>query len=127
MVVGGVTIALMGLTYRVLAETGEIAWPRLATVQPWLYGIGMLLVVIGMNWAGASGAPRKTFDPALGAAAARWVTPMNLMGLGGVVAVLGGAAFVVNAFWSLLGVPRVASVAARPVTLGAVSPSRGAP
>ncbi|MBI2561744.1 MAG: cbb3-type cytochrome c oxidase subunit I [candidate division NC10 bacterium] len=126
-VVGGVTIALMGLTYRVLAETGEIAWPRLATVQPWLYGIGMLLVVIGMNWAGSSGAPRKTFDPALGAAAARWVTPMNLMGLGGVVAVLGGAAFVVNASWSLLGVPRVASVAARPVALEAVSPSRGAP
>ncbi len=126
-VVGGVTIAIMGLTYRVLAETGEIAWPRLATIQPWLYGIGMLLVVIGMNWAGSSGAPRKTFDPALGVAAARWVTPMNLMGLGGVVAVLGGAAFVVNAFWSLLGVPRVATVAASPAALGAVSPSRGAP
>ncbi len=126
-VVGGVTIALMGLTYRLLAETGEIAWPRLAKIQPWLYGLGMLLVVVGMNWAGSSGAPRKTFDPSLGVAAARWVTPMNLMGLGGVVAVLGGAAFVVNAFWSLLGVPRVVSVAARPAALEAVSPSRGAP
>jgi cytochrome c oxidase subunit 1 len=126
-VVGGVTIALMGLTYRVLAETGEIAWPRLATLQPWLYGVGMLLVVVGMNWAGSSGAPRKTFDPALGMAAARWVTPMNLMGLGGVVAVLGGAAFVMNAFWSLLGVPRVASVAVRAAALEAISPSRGAP
>ncbi len=126
-VVGGVTIALMGLTYRVLAETGEVAWPRLARVQPWLYGVGMLLVVIGMNWAGSSGAPRKTFDPALGAAAARWVTPMNLMGLGGVVAVLGGASFVINAIWSLLGAPRVASVPALPTVLGAVSPSRGTP
>lgn len=126
-VVGGVTIALMGLTYRVLAETGEIAWPRLAAVQPWLYGTGMLLVVIGMNWAGSSGAPRKTFDPALGAAATRWMTPMNLMGLGGVVAVLGGAAFVVNALWSLLGVPRVAPIAARPAALEAAPASRGTP
>ena len=101
-VVGGVTMAFMGLTHGLLVRTGKIAWPRLATLQPWLYGVGMLLVVVGMNWAGAEGAPRKTFDPDLGAAAARWVTPMNVMGLGGVIAVLGGAIFVVNALWSLL-------------------------
>ena len=100
-VVGGVTMAFMGLTYGLLVRTGRIAWRRLATVQPWVYGIGMLLVVVGMNWAGAEGAPRKTFDPALGAAAARWVTPMNLMGAGGAIAVLGGAIFVVNALLSL--------------------------
>jgi hypothetical protein len=116
-VVGGVTMAFMGLTYRLLAETGEIAWPWLARLQPWLYAAGMLLVVVGMNWAGSSGAPRKTFDPALGAAAARWVTPMNLMGLGGVIAVLGGAAFVVNAFWSLVHVPRRAALTVRSTTL----------
>ena len=121
--VGGVTTAFMGLTYRLLAEMGKIAWPRLATVQPWLYGVGMLLMIIGMNWAGASGAPRKTFDPALGAAAARWVTPMNLMGLGGVVAVVGGAAFVLNALWSLLAPVR----AAAPAGAAALAPaSRGA-
>ncbi len=100
-VVGGVTMAFMGLTHGLLVRTGKIAWPRLATLQPWLYGVGMLLVVVGMNWAGGEGAPRKTFDPALGAAAARWVTPMNVMGVGGVIAVLGGAIFVVNALLSL--------------------------
>lgn len=100
-VVGGVTMAFMGLTDGLLVRTGKIAWPRLAAVQPWLYGVGMLLVVVGMNWAGAEGAPRKTFDPALGTAAARWVTPMNVMGVGGVIAVLGGAIFVVNALLSL--------------------------
>lgn len=126
-VVGGVTMAFMGLTYRLLSETGEIAWSRLASVQPWLYGVGMLLVVLGMNWAGSSGAPRKTFDPVLGAAAARWVTPMNLMGLGGVVAVLGGAAFVGNALLSLLRFPsrEALPVGARPFET--VSPSRGVP
>jgi heme/copper-type cytochrome/quinol oxidase subunit 1 len=124
-VVGGVTMAFMGLTYRLLAETGEVAWPRLARVQPWLYGVGMLLVVIGMNWAGSWGAPRKTFDPALGAVAARWVTPMNLMGLGGVVAVLGGAVFVANALWSLSCTARRAP--ARALALGAIAPSRETP
>ena len=107
--VGGVTTAFMGIAYRLLRETGKIAWPRLAALQPWLYGGGMLLMVIGMNWAGSWGAPRKTFDPALGAAAARWVTPMNLMGLGGVVAVLGGAAPVVNALASLRAPQRAAA------------------
>lgn len=126
-VVGGVTMAFMGLAYRLLAETGEIAWPRLASVQPWLYGAGMLLVVLGMNWAGSSGAPRKTFDPALGAAAARWVTPMNLMGLGGVVAVLGGAAFVLNAVYSLVRLPCREALPARAPAFNPVSPSRGTP
>lgn len=126
-VVGGVTMAFMGLTYRLLAETGEVAWPRLAALQPWLYGMGMLIVVAGMNWAGSSGAPRKTFDPALGAAALRWVTPMNLMGLGGVVAVLGGAAFVLNALWSLLRVPHAAGAPTTASAFPAVSPSRGMP
>lgn len=126
-VVGGVTMAFMGLTYRLLAEAGEIAWPRLASLQPWLYGAGMLVVVAGMNWAGSSGAPRKTFDPALGAAATLWVTPMNLMGLGGVVAVLGGAAFVANALWSLLRVPRREDVHAGVAAFKAVTPGRGTP
>lgn len=126
-VVGGVTMAFMGLTYRLLAQTGEVAWPRLARLQAWLYGGGMLLVVVGMNWAGSSGAPRKTFDPALGAAAARWVTPMNLMGLGGVVAVLGGALFVANALRSLLPVSRPARGRAGAPVFTAVSTSRGTP
>jgi cytochrome c oxidase subunit 1 len=126
-VVGGVTMAFMGLTYRLLAQTGMVAWPRLARLQAWLYGGGMLLVVAGMNWAGAAGAPRKTFDPALGAAAARWVTPMNLMGLGGVVAVLGGALFVANALASLRRVPHRASRPARAVVLTAAAPSGGTP
>jgi hypothetical protein len=126
-VVGGVTMAFMGLTYRLLSETGEIAWPRLASVQPWLYGVGMLLVVLGMNWAGSSGAPRKTFDPALGAAAARWVTPMNLMGLGGVVAVLGGAAFVLNALFSLVRFPHREAIPSGAGAFKPVSPGRGMP
>lgn len=126
-VVGGVTMAFMGLTYRLLVETGEIAWRRLAAVQPWLYGVGMLMVVVGMNWAGSSGAPRKTFDPALGATALRWVTPMNLMGLGGVVAVLGGAAFVVNALWSLGWASRSEAVQARAAAFSAALAGRRVP
>lgn len=122
-VVGGVTIAFMGLTYRLILETGELAWARLAQVQPWLYGAGMLLMVIGMNWAGSSGAPRKTFDPALGAAAVRWMTPMNLMGLGGVIAVLGGGAFVGIAMWSLVWAPRREAVQETAPVIDLVSPS----
>lgn len=115
--VGGVTMAFMGLTYRILTETGASPWPKTAQFQPWLYGLGMLLVMAGMNWAGLLGAPRKTFDPALGDAASQWITPMNLMGLGGVVAVIGGAAFVINVLWSLWAYQResVHSPALKPI------------
>jgi heme/copper-type cytochrome/quinol oxidase subunit 1 len=99
MLVGGVTLALMGLTYHLLKTTGRgIASLRLARVQPYLFGLGVLLTVFALAWAGILGAPRKTYE--VGAAA--WSGPMNMMGLGAALAALGGGAFVVNVLLSLL-------------------------
>lgn len=99
MLVGGVTLALMGFAYHLLKVTGRgIASLRLARVQPYLFGLGVLMTVSALAWAGVLGAPRKTYE--VGVAA--WSGPMNLMGLGAALAALGGGAFVVNVVVSLL-------------------------
>jgi hypothetical protein len=62
--------------------------------QPYLYGLGLLGIMAGMHWAGGHGAPRKTFGFSWADAPA--LVAMNLMGLGSLLAILGGLAFVLN-------------------------------
>jgi heme/copper-type cytochrome/quinol oxidase subunit 1 len=92
----GVTIALMGVAYWLLPRFGFSEPPtRLATWQPYLYGGGQLLHVIGLVWSGGYGVQRKVAD---GAAVSRTVEQtigMGLMGIGGLIAIVGGMLFVV--------------------------------
>lgn len=102
-VVGGVTLAFMGLTYYLLPLLNrEVHSKRMAQVQPYLYGIGVFLFALGLFWAGSYGVPRKTFgqDQVLNTYA-EWAG-MGLMGFGGLISILGGASFVINALMSLL-------------------------
>ncbi len=93
--VGAVTIAYMGLAPGLLELTGRRPWkPWLTRWQPYLYGLGLLGLIVGLYWAGGRGAPRKTIG--FSWADARALLAMNLMGAGSVVAVLGGLAFVLN-------------------------------
>lgn len=99
--VGAVTLAYMGLAPLLLELTGRRVWSeRLARWQPYLYGLGLAGLMAGMHWAGGHGAPRKTFG--FGWANAQALLAMNVMGLGSLLAILGGLAFVLNA-----GIPLV--------------------
>lgn len=103
--VGAVTLAYMGLTPALLELTGRRPWkPALTRLQPYLYGLGLLGIMIGMHWAGGRGAPRKTIG--FGWADAQALIAMNLMGLGSLLAIAGGLAFVVN-----MGLPLLRSSA----------------
>jgi heme/copper-type cytochrome/quinol oxidase subunit 1 len=93
--VGAVTLAYMGLMPLLLDVCGRKPWSdRLSRWQPYLYGLGLLGLMIGMHWAGGHGAPRKTIGFTWANASA--IVAMNIMGLGSVLAILGGLAFVVN-------------------------------
>lgn len=93
--VGAVTIAYMGLAPGLLELTGRRPWrPWLTRWQPYLYGLGLLGLIVGLYWAGGRGAPRKTIG--FSWADAQALLAMNLMGAGSIVAVLGGLAFVLN-------------------------------
>lgn len=120
--VGAVTLAYMGLAPAVLRLTGRAPWkPWLTAVQPYLYGLGLLGIMLGLHWAGGRGAPRKTIG--FGWADAQALLAMNLMGLGSLLAILGGLAFVLNIGWPLLGSDR-RSPAVERVPLAVAVPGR---
>ena len=92
----GVTLALMGLVYYLLPRLGYAA-PRggLATMQPYLYGCGQLMHIVGLVWSGGYGVQRKVAGADQVLRSSGEIAGMGLMGLGGLVAIVGGLLFVV--------------------------------
>ncbi|MGI9263043.1 MAG: cbb3-type cytochrome c oxidase subunit I, partial [Woeseiaceae bacterium] len=98
----GVTIAFMGLTYYLLPRLGFGPLPqRMAFWQPWLYGGGQLMHIIGLAWSGGYGVQRKTAGAAQGLEGIGQVAGMGLMGLGGLISVIGGLLFLIVAWKSM--------------------------
>lgn len=98
----GVTIAFMGLCYYLLPRLGFGALPpRMAWWQPYLYGGGQLLHIIGLAWSGGYGVQRKTAGLAQGLDRFGEVAGMGLMGLGGLISVIGGLLFLVVCYRSI--------------------------
>ncbi|HXN07346.1 MAG TPA: cbb3-type cytochrome c oxidase subunit I, partial [Nitrospiria bacterium] len=101
-VVLGTTTAFMALTYYVipLIFRREVMMPKLAMIQPWLFAIGVAVFAIAMMAAGGYGVPRRHWDITFaGAPYAFEFSPtvfalMTVMGLGAIMAVLGGAIYV---------------------------------
>ena len=104
-VVGGTTLAFMGLTYYVipLIFQRDFIGKTWARVQPWLFGIGILMVSVGMSFAGSLGVPRRVYDiePAgvYGAASHMF---LGLMGVGAILAVVSLLIFVLLCVGTLL-------------------------
>ena len=92
----GVTLALMGMVYHLLPRLGYSApRGRLAVWQPYLYGTGQLLHIIGLVWSGGYGVQRKVAGSEQVLRSSAEVAGMGLMGLGGLLAIFGGLLFVV--------------------------------
>jgi cytochrome c oxidase subunit 1 len=92
----GVTLTLMGLVYHLLPRLGyQAPQGRLAVAQPYLYGAGQLLHIVGLVWSGGYGVQRKVAGSEQVLRSTAEVAGMGLMGLGGLLAVIGGLLFVV--------------------------------
>ncbi|MBM4423907.1 MAG: cytochrome C oxidase subunit I [Chloroflexi bacterium] len=108
-VVGGTTLAFMGFTYYVipLIFRRPLFAKPLVRWQPWVYGIGMILVSISMTMAGVLGAPRRHWDTTFTNAAIPVQLPsltnlmLTLTGIGALIAVTGGIMYVVVCVGSL--------------------------
>lgn len=92
----GITLALMGLAYALLPGFG-LAAPRtrLAALQPWIYGGGQLLHIIGLVWSGGYGVQRKVAGSDQVLRSPQEIAGMGLMGIGGLIAVIGGLLFLI--------------------------------
>jgi hypothetical protein len=102
-VVGAVTVIFMGQAYQLLPRLGlPLVWGRIARIQPYLYGGGLLLLVAGLYLAAEYGATRKTFEAI---SRGELTTASVLFGLGALATVVGGVAFVTSVGLSVLGEP----------------------
>lgn len=110
----GITLAFMGLAYVLLPQLGYgNADGRMARWQPWVYGGGQLIHILGLAWSGGYGVQRKV----AGAEQVLTTLPqkigMGMMGAGGLIAIIGGVMFVLVCLKAMLG---------RRAAQGAVSP-----
>ena len=100
----GVTLAFMGLAYVLLPQLGFGAVEgRMARWQPYVYGGGQLIHILGLAWSGGYGVQRKV----AGAEQALTTLPqkigMGMMGAGGLIAVIGGIMFVLVCLKAMTG------------------------
>jgi cytochrome c oxidase subunit 1 len=109
-VVGGTTLAFMALTYFLIPTLfrREVIMPGLAKWQPYLFGLGMAVFTVTMMGAGTLGVPRRHWDITFAGAALPYEFPgtawlmLGLMGVSGLVAIVGGAAYILITVGSLL-------------------------
>jgi cytochrome c oxidase subunit 1 len=108
-VVLGTTLTFMALTYYLIPVLfrRELAFPRLAKWQPYIFGASMAMFTLTMMGAGTLGVERRHWDMAFTDAAlgfdypASAYTMMGLVGLSGVAAITGGAMFVLITVYSV--------------------------
>ena len=109
-VVGGTTLAFMGLTYYLipLIFRRELKLKNWAVWQPYIYGVGMALVAIGMVATGLQGVARRHWDITFAGAPFPAAIPgtvhltLAIIGIGALIAVVGGAMFLIIVLASVL-------------------------
>jgi len=96
---GAISLAFMGLTLHLLPRLGyrepDLKW---ATLTSYVYGTGQLLHILGLLWSGGYGVQRKVAGAAQELHGFAQMAGMGLMGLGGLIAVVGGIMFLVVVF-----------------------------
>ena len=101
---GAVSLAFMGLAFVLLPKLGFRAPDlKLASWQPYVYGGGQLLHIIGLLWSGGYGVQRKVAGADQNLHSFGQVAGMGLMGIGGLIAVVGGLMFLVVVFRAMKG------------------------
>jgi cytochrome c oxidase subunit 1 len=108
-VVSGTALAFMGATYYLLPLIfrRRVAFWGFAKIQPYLFSGGMLLLVMGMTFAGSFGVPRRHWD--ISFSQSPFDVPFNpavdiflaVMGIGGIIAFIGGVGFILIAVKSV--------------------------
>lgn len=108
-VVSGTALAFMGATYYLLPLIFQkkVAFWGFARIQPYIFSLGILLLSIGMTFAGSFGVPRRHWDASFSTAMFDvTMSPavdlvLAIMGIGGILAVIGAFGFVAIAVASV--------------------------
>ena len=108
-VVVGTTLAFMGLTYFLIPVLfrRELAFPKMAQWQPYVFGLAMMAVSLFLMGAGTLGVPRRHWDIGFAGNAfahefpgAAWLM-MALAGITGLIAIVGGGMYLLITVYSV--------------------------
>lgn len=95
---GAITVALMGLTYALAEQRGWLLpgkkWSRLSLIQPALFGVGQIIFAFGFGLGGLFGVDRKAYGSEQVIDSFGALAGLLTMGIGGILAVVGGGAFI---------------------------------
>jgi cytochrome c oxidase subunit 1 len=122
-VVVGTTLTFMALTYFLIPVLfrREMMFPKLAQIQPYLFGLSMYFFCLVMMGAGTLGVSRRHWDMAFQGAALAYEWPgaaylmMGLVGIAGIAAITGGAIYILVTVGSIFFGKRIAVPAAKRV------------
>ncbi|GAB0056681.1 hypothetical protein SIID45300_00989 [Candidatus Magnetaquicoccaceae bacterium FCR-1] len=106
----GTTMAFMAITFFLIPVLfrRQLIWPNACKWQPYIFGGGMLILILFLLGAGTLGVPRRHWDINFSDAALQFqfagtaVTMMGIAGLGGLLAAVGGGLFCLIAVGSLV-------------------------
>jgi cytochrome c oxidase subunit 1 len=116
-VVGGTTVAFMGLTYYLIPLIGrrKLIGAKIASWQPYIFCMGVLMIIGGQMGAGAFGVPRRVANIAYENAPVAVTFPelsyiaLGIAGIGAILASIGGLMYIGVAVSSLLFGRKLAS------------------
>lgn len=88
--VGAVALALMGIAIHLLPQLGfELPRSRFARWQPVVYGLGLMLMALGLVWSGLYNVQRKVPGSGLLGADPATLVTLAVVGAGGLIAFIG--------------------------------------
>jgi cytochrome c oxidase subunit 1 len=137
-VVSGTAMAFMGVTYYVvpLIFRKKVAFWGMAKWQPYIFAGGMVVFSLAMTFAGTFGVPRRTWDISYSQApfdlqfSPAVDLVIGVMAVGGLIAALGGAMYIVITVWSVfLGepMPEISAPVMKGIPQGLTSPPKPLP
>lgn len=99
-----ITLAFMTLALHLVPQFGYgRANARAMLALPWVYGTGQIMHIAGLAVSGGHGVQRKTAGADQGLEGWVQIAGMSVMGLGGLIAIIGGMIFLVTFFKALRG------------------------
>ncbi|MDE2001960.1 MAG: cbb3-type cytochrome c oxidase subunit I, partial [Betaproteobacteria bacterium] len=132
-VVIGTTLAFMALTYFLIPVLfrREIMFPAMAKWQPYVFGLGMAGVALFLMAAGTLGVPRRDWDITFAGNTFPYEFPgsaflmLGLAGISGLIAIVGGAMYLLNTVGSVFFGRKIATPGFRHVrATEGVAPAR---
>ncbi|MBK6991381.1 MAG: cbb3-type cytochrome c oxidase subunit I [Chitinophagaceae bacterium] len=109
-VAGPVFLGIVGMSLYIYSKMSgkKIFWPKLNTIIPYLWVIGMLIFSFGMSWGGLRGEPRRTnlgttyLNPDSELFRSDWVPTTLLAMLGGIIMFTAGMMYIIIFFGTIL-------------------------